>query len=121
MAETPKTQASNGFSDLYNKLKTIAHENGVTDIPGFESWIIEALPYKEQANRLAIRLTDNTRLAKHLAGLLPRDLSEAVRAGQSYNLKSNDFLNSYSFGLNRKNEKAKITKRLWLNPLFGFE
>jgi hypothetical protein len=79
------------------------------------------LPYKEQANRLAIRLTDNTHLAKHLAGLLPRDLSEAVRAGQSYNLKSNDFLNSYSFGLNRKNEKAKITKRLWLNPLFGFE
>ena len=121
-AETPKSQSSNGFSDPYHKLKDIARENGIPDIDGFSSWIKEAVPYKEQANRLAIRLTDNPPLAKHLASQLPRNLSEAIRASQAYGLKNNDILNSFSFGLNRvtanfldpegKSEQLEKAKRL---------
>ena len=91
-------------------------------IDGFSSWIKEAVPYKEQANRLAIRLTDNPPLAKHLASQLPRNLSEAIRASQAYGLKNNDILNSFSFGLNRvtanfldpegKSEQLEKAKRL---------
>jgi len=120
--ENKEGRYSNGFSYPYNELQSIASENGITDIPGFDSWIREALPYAEQANRLAIRLRENPRLASHLAGLLPKNLSEAIRASNAYFLKNNYYIKQFTFGLNnevasfldpdQKNEQLEKAKLL---------
>ena len=98
-AETPKSQSSNGFSDPYHKLKDIARENGIPDIDGFSSWIKEAVPYEEQASRLAVRLHENPRLAKHLAELLPKDSFQANITSIAYTAKNNDFIKFATFGI----------------------
>ena len=83
-AENTKSRLPYGFSDPYDELMTIARRNNVADTH-ISSWIKEALPYKEQANRLAIRLNETPFLATHLARLLPR---EATTASMAYYIKN---------------------------------
>jgi hypothetical protein len=84
-----KSRSSSEFIDPYDELESIGRENGVTDILGFSSWIKEALPDREQAKRLALRLRDNPRFAKHLARLMPKDMSEALKVASTYWMKKN--------------------------------
>jgi hypothetical protein len=99
-AENPKSRLPYGFSDPYYELMTIARRNGVAANNNMliYSWISEALPYEEQANRLAIRLNEIPCLAEHLARLLPKNLDEAIRASTAY-ITTSFIKQSTSFGL----------------------
>lgn len=81
LAETPKSQVStrsNRSSNPYHELEDIARENGVTDIPGFSSWIEATLPSREKANHLVVVLNENPRLAAHICKKLPSNFFESV-------------------------------------------